>query len=448
MIDATAASVIVPAWDSGERIVPPSTRCAARTCRALRDRGQGVGRTAAAPPCARTSRRAVRALARAAGSGQARNRGVAARRGRWIAFCSDDCVPGRDWLRLRVAKHREGFDVVGGSVTNGRPRIRSERRLLHRAHRSAALGRVLTARRCRTGAPTTASCSGGVGPCREDTPTGEDSVSRKRRVNGARWASSRERRSRLPRHGLALMRGHQRAPGRGTPAAWSSRARAAARDGGHRVPSSAGRAGCGESPSARPQVPVYWRTPLTACGHVGTRDRRLAGARRAARRSGRRSRSGSMPQRAPTRGQLGRERPAVRALVALVVGHAALERHPAGVVADRADLGDLLARTAATSARRGRQLGALLLDRPRPAPASWISVGAQQATAGWARFHWQASCSGVSPWRSAIGRMRSIRSRPALDPARRGGSRGGRPRRTRGRPPGRPRTARRSPPRG
>ena len=42
-----------------------------------------------------------------------------------------------------------------------------------------------------------------------------------------------------------------------------------------------------------------------------------------------------------------------------------------------------------------------------------MSVGTVQRTRSWARFHWQASCSVVSPWRSAIGRMRSRRSRPA-----------------------------------
>ncbi len=51
-------------------------------------------------------------------------------------------------------------------------------------------------------------------------------------------------------------------------------------------------------------------------------------------------------------------------------------------------------------------------------PRSWISVGTVQATASWARFHWQASWSGVSPWRSANGRSSSTRSRPcSIQPA-------------------------------
>ncbi len=53
--------------------------------------------------------------------GQARNRGVAAARGQYVAFLPDDGVAQPDWLRRRVAKHREGFSAVGGAITNGTP---------------------------------------------------------------------------------------------------------------------------------------------------------------------------------------------------------------------------------------------------------------------------------------------------------------------------------------
>ena len=53
-----------------------------------------------------------------------------------------------------------------------------------------------------------------------------------------------------------------------------------------------------------------------------------------------------------------------------------------------------------------------------PSPASWISVGTTHPTASWARFHWHASCIGVSRAASAIGRIRSSRSRPrSIHPA-------------------------------
>lgn len=51
----------------------------------------------------------------------ARNRGVDAAQGTYVAFLPDDGRARPDWLRLRVAKHREGFAAVGGAITNGTP---------------------------------------------------------------------------------------------------------------------------------------------------------------------------------------------------------------------------------------------------------------------------------------------------------------------------------------
>jgi GT2 family glycosyltransferase len=52
---------------------------------------------------------------------EASNLGARAAQGRYLAFLPADCVAAPDWLRLRIAKHREGFDAVGGAVTNGTP---------------------------------------------------------------------------------------------------------------------------------------------------------------------------------------------------------------------------------------------------------------------------------------------------------------------------------------
>src|SRR3569833_2803239 len=53
--------------------------------------------------------------------GSARNAGVKAARGTYIAFCSDDTPPVPNWLATRVELHRRGFDAVAGSIANGTP---------------------------------------------------------------------------------------------------------------------------------------------------------------------------------------------------------------------------------------------------------------------------------------------------------------------------------------
>ena len=190
--------------------------------------------------------------------------------------------------------------------------------------------------------------------------------------------------------------------------------------------------------------PASWRDPrpMYDVGITGIADqaaaevlrpRHLAAGGRArpvgragARRAPSPGRAGVDAPAAGEGGELGGERPAVRLRLALVVGRGALERHRAGVVADRADLGDLVGATARPrpAARRARRACPRPAARPGPPPGS--ASARRSATAAWARFHWQASCSSVSPWRSAIGRMRLDPLAPALDPARGPEARGGR----------------------
>ena len=137
---------------------------------------------------------------------------------------------------------------------------------------------------------------------------------------------------------------------------------------------------------------------------------------------------GRAPARSPSARRPPRaavEPPAVGAGLAVMLGARALQRHAAGVVADRADLVDVVGRSGAARAGSAASSARLSSTGRASGPTSWINVGTTHATASWARFHWHASWIIVSPARSAIGRIASIRSRPAsIQPA--GRKRGGR----------------------
>jgi len=54
--------------------------------------------------------------------GAARNRGIRASRGQYIAFLAADCIPDPSWLERRLQRHREGFAAVAGSVACAPPK--------------------------------------------------------------------------------------------------------------------------------------------------------------------------------------------------------------------------------------------------------------------------------------------------------------------------------------
>ena len=130
--------------------------------------------------------------------GQARNRGVEAARGEYVAFLPDDGIARPDWLRLRVAKRREGYaSWERRCITNGTPfhPVGSTGYYLEYAALIPS-ERILAASRYRTACPSTRALLQEVGGYPEDIATGEDTLLNQRCVRaGARVGSSRPRSS-------------------------------------------------------------------------------------------------------------------------------------------------------------------------------------------------------------------------------------------------------------
>ena len=279
------ASIVVPAWDSGERIVPTLNALTGQDFAepfeiVVVDSGEtGCGAHVHERfPAVRFEREPERLL-----TGAARNRGVAASTGRWIAFCSDDCVPGPDWLALRVAKHREGHDVVGGSVTNGaalNPIGWADYYTEHTALLPSQEGLA------RQGVPHLLSYDRAIleraGPFPEDTPTGEDSVLNQRCLDAGASVGFEPRASFAHRGpaGLRGYLGHHARHGRGLARCVELHDHDPPPGYGGLVvfPVTRWARGLRRVASARPaEVPAYLAvSPIIACGHLAV----AIGARR------------------------------------------------------------------------------------------------------------------------------------------------------------------------
>jgi hypothetical protein len=116
--------------------------------------------------------------------GPARNRGVEHANGRVIAFLPDDGVPRADWLRRRLNLHHDGFDAVGGAITNGRPDSYVAR-ANHMLEYSSLLPRhsLLSAQEIPHCLSFTRHVFEVVGRYPEDTLTGEDTLFNRRCVD-------------------------------------------------------------------------------------------------------------------------------------------------------------------------------------------------------------------------------------------------------------------------
>ena len=120
--DRPTFSVVIPAYNSRGRIEKPLRSLQRQTFRDF----EVVVVDSGSQSCATQARqvdptvRIVRSVERLR-PGTARNRGVIESRGQYIAFISDDCVAAPAWLAERVRLHRQGCQIVGGAITNGRP---------------------------------------------------------------------------------------------------------------------------------------------------------------------------------------------------------------------------------------------------------------------------------------------------------------------------------------
>lgn len=121
--DRPAFTVVIPAYNSEGRIVPTLRALAAQRIderweTVVVDSGEHSCREDVARelPGAHVVRHPERLRV-----GASRNAGVRAACGRHVAFCPDDGLPVTDWLSARLRVHRQGFEAVGGSITNATP---------------------------------------------------------------------------------------------------------------------------------------------------------------------------------------------------------------------------------------------------------------------------------------------------------------------------------------
>jgi glycosyltransferase involved in cell wall biosynthesis len=122
MLGHPDASVIVLSYNASRTIRRPLSSLLAQTARRYEIIVVDSG-TDGTAEIVRDEFPAVRLvkLPRRAYPGEARNTGVAHAQGAIIAYLAADCTVAPDWLERRLAAHRAGYAVVGGSVGNANP---------------------------------------------------------------------------------------------------------------------------------------------------------------------------------------------------------------------------------------------------------------------------------------------------------------------------------------